>query len=277
MPGFNIQGSGNNSPNHLVEFHRAHRWIIEALGTEPTQPKERLYAQSIQLPSVTFEEEKIKSGAAVEYKIAKKASWQDFTIKFYDVYGLYKLFDTWQKKVWNADAGIGRANDYKSDVILVLTDGEGKEKQKYTAFGAYPKSITHGDLSYASSDVKLLTVTYSYDFAKMVFMDVGSGGTPTGGSVMMGGPPPFVSTGGALNGEPSVAEQARQDQDDRRTIDNGIQSALDMAGIEASSLEPKELAQLRANVRQAAGLPPIAGQPAADPADGLFASPTPPE
>jgi hypothetical protein len=211
MPGFNIQGSGTGSnPNHKVEFHRVHRWIIEDLGTASGGDPLRLYAQSVQLPSLTFDEEKIKSGASITYKIAKKANWQDFTIKFYDVYGLYKLFDTWQKRIWNQDTGIGRADQYKRSVILLLTDGEGNEKQKYTAFGAYPKSITHGDLSYASSEVKLLTVTYSYDFATVEFKDVGKGGTPSGGSVQNGGPPSFVGIGASADRLANQNEFQRQ-------------------------------------------------------------------
>ena len=187
MPGFNITARDTNGINNKSEFHRNHRWIIEELGTPTGAPDERLYAKSVQLPSLTFVEEKIKSGATVEYKIAKKANWQDFTIKFYDVHGLYKHYKKWQDKIWSPSQGIGLATEYKSRVILALTNGEGEVMQRYTAIGAYPKSVTHGELSYENSDVKLLTVAYSYDWATIELFD--SGGTDTGGSVSSGGPP----------------------------------------------------------------------------------------
>lgn len=191
MPGFNI-GTGNPTyPNPNAEFHRSHRWIIEELGVPGMQPVERLYAKSMQLPSLTFDEEKIKSGASVVYKIAKKANWQPFTIKFYDTFGMYKGFKKWQDKIWTPEQGIGLACDYKSRVVLTLTDGLGVVKQRYTAIGAYPKSITHGELSYENSDVKLLTVAYSYDYATIELMD--SGGTTTGGSRSGGSGPQSIS------------------------------------------------------------------------------------
>ena len=185
MPGFNLPTKGpdgisqgqdpTKNPNPNIEFHRAHRWIIVDLGLPGPPVVERLYAKSIQLPSLTFDEEAIKSGAAIDYKIAKKAKWQDMTIKFYDVYGLYEHFRKWQERIWSPAAGIGAANEYKRRVELMLTDGEGEEKQLYTAYGAYPKSVTHGELSYDSSEVKLLTVTYSYDFATIKTSDTGQG------------------------------------------------------------------------------------------------------
>lgn len=192
MPGFNIQGMNPLGIKHNTEFHRNHRWTILNLGVPGAQPEERLYAKSIQLPSLVLDEENIQSGAAVLYKIAKKAKWQDITVKFYDVYGLYEHFRKWQDRIWNPNQGIGLAANYKSLVEFALTDGMGEEKQIYTAYGAYPKSVTHGELSYDNSDIKLLTVTYSYDFAKIVTMD--KDGTSTGGGANDGGSgPPSIS------------------------------------------------------------------------------------
>ena len=170
MPGFNIQTHTPTGINPALEYHRSHRWVIDNLGMPSGMPTiHRLHAQSVQLPSLVLDEEKIKSGATLEYKIAKKANWQDITVKFYDVHGLYKLYQEWQDLIWNQEDGIGRADKYKGNVIIALTDGQGKKVQCYTAYGAYPKSITHGELSYTNSEVKLLTVTYSYDYAKVEF------------------------------------------------------------------------------------------------------------
>lgn len=204
MPGF----TGTGPSNIGVEFHRQHRWLIEDLGipisgtrTRRAGPavkqKAALYAQSLQLPALEFDQEIIKS-PSLEYKVAKRAKWKNVTIKFYDVWGLYKEFEAWQSRIWNPNSGIQAANIYKGEPKFVLYDGKGKVKQRYTLKGAYPQSITHGELSYTSSDVKLLVVTYSYDFAEIkLFDDPPKAPTPTltgskarkGGSTLQGPPP----------------------------------------------------------------------------------------
>lgn len=197
MPGFNITGDSGPS-NKNVEFHRSHRWIIEDLGfpigsgsdtqglpgstrtraASPGAPagaaQLALYAQSIQLPAVEFEEEKIESASLV-YRVAKRANWKPVTAKFYDVWGLYQIFEEWQRKIWNVSRGIQAAVDYKGQPVFALTDGAGEVKQRYTLMGAYPSNITHGDLSYTESNVKLLVVTYSFDYAEVELLDELSG------------------------------------------------------------------------------------------------------
>ena len=72
MPGFAI----NNTPtdtgsiDHKAEFHRAHRWRIENLGAPNIGIgifEGNLYAHTLELPSLTFEDEKV-AGADLKYK-----------------------------------------------------------------------------------------------------------------------------------------------------------------------------------------------------------------
>ena len=179
MPGFTIDSQGSGPVNN-IEFHRQHRWSIESLGIPGDRPSSgatarKLYAQSLQLPSLEFEEESIKSPSTV-YKVAKRANWKNCVVKFYDVYGLYEKFADWQNKIWNPAIGIGSASDYKGSPIFVLVDGAGNVQQRYTLMGAYPLSVDHGELSYTNSDIKILTVTYSYDYAETELNDVDPGG-----------------------------------------------------------------------------------------------------
>lgn len=183
MPGFKIGSDQSiDGPSNKVELHRQHRWKISSIGipigagsqfgsgtnTSRTVPHDRnnitFYAHSIQLPQLSFEEERILGGS-VYYKIAKKAIWNDVTIKFYDLYGTYKIFKEWQDKIWDPQRGIKWASDYKGTVILQLTDGQNNTKQQYTLNGAYVKDVQHGDLSYSNTDIKLVTVIFAYDFA----------------------------------------------------------------------------------------------------------------
>jgi hypothetical protein len=175
MPGFNI--GGGDGPDHKSEFHRAHRWRIVNIGfpgTPPITASQRrltLFAQSIQLPSLSFEEEKVAGGASNYYKIAKRASWENVTVKFYDVYGLYKIYKDWQDKIWTPQDGIKFASDYKGTAEFILTDADGEKIQSYKLVNCYPTNISHGDLSYTSPDIKLLTVTYSFDYAEIDLQD----------------------------------------------------------------------------------------------------------
>jgi hypothetical protein len=130
-----------------------------------------LFAQSIQLPSLAFEEEKVAGGASNYYKIAKRATWENVTVKFYDVYGLYRIYKDWQDKIWTPQHGILPASEYKGTAEFALTDAEGEDIQNYRLINAYPVNVSHGDLSYTSADIKLLTVTYSFDYAEIKLED----------------------------------------------------------------------------------------------------------
>lgn len=183
MPGFIVSQNSGGRITNSAQYHRAHRWVIEDLGkpsatgtvggtrtrSRTSGPPERLHAHSVQLPSLVLDEEKIESGSAINYKVAKKAEWQDVVVKFYDVYGLFEILEEWQRIIYNPQTGIGRPDRYKGKFKVSLTDYKGDSVVTYTAHGAYPKSITHGDLTYTSSDIKLLTVTYSYDYASVEF------------------------------------------------------------------------------------------------------------
>lgn len=172
MPGFIIGNQDGRGPNPKAEFHRSHRWIIENLGvpsgisggTATDSP--RYYAKTLELPSLSLEEE-IVDGGSVRYKLAKKATWDNITLTFYDVHGLFPVFHAWQKLIWTQERGIGLANDYKGRPSFLLLDGMGEKQQTYTLIGAYPVKVSHGEMSYATSDIKLLSVTYSFDWAEM--------------------------------------------------------------------------------------------------------------
>ena len=181
MPGFKILGSETNAgPTNMQEFNRAHRWRILDIGfpvpagggagSGPAADKllgAGLFAKSLQLPSLSFEEEKVAGGATTYYKIAKRALWENVTVTFYDTVSLYDIFKKWQDKIWTPEDGIKKASDYKGVATFLLTNNEGDRAQTFKLRNAYPSKIAHGELSYTNSDIKLLTVTYSYDFAEI--------------------------------------------------------------------------------------------------------------
>lgn len=172
MPGFNIGGGagGNNEPNSRVEILRAHRWQITQLGAPNIKinPATLLYAKSLTLPGFNVEEE-IVSGASLKYKFAKMVNWEDVSIEFYDVIGVFDDLRQWQDAVFTPQTGIQPASSYKMKASFVLTDGTGFSdgagvQEAFTLHGAWPKQLTHSPLSYESSELKLVSLVLSYDF-----------------------------------------------------------------------------------------------------------------
>jgi hypothetical protein len=177
MPGFAINNtSGAISIDPKAEFHRVHRWYINNLGIPASivgsdnSSKFRLYAHSLELPSISFEEELV-NGASLKYKFPKRVLWDPVTVSFYDVFGIHKKFEKWRQAIWTPEEGIKLANDFKGEAEFILTNGKGEDKQFYTLIGCYPSKISHSELTYTSSDIKLLRVTYSFDYAKIEIID----------------------------------------------------------------------------------------------------------
>lgn len=164
MPGFNI-GSSGPGPSITADVYRAHRWKIVNLGENSVSRYETVYAQSMTWPSVALEEESVM-GAAINYKFAKAAVFEDVTVTFYDVLNLFDQLNDWQKKVYNPQDGIGLANDYKKESKFALTTENGDEAVKATLKNSWPKAITHSQLTYEASELKLVSLVLSYDWVE---------------------------------------------------------------------------------------------------------------
>lgn len=176
MPGFVIgETASANSIDHKAEFHRAHRWRIEKLGVPILNQilfeKSRLYAHTLELPSLSFEDEKV-DGASLKYKFPKRAVWDNVSVSFYDVHGLHIGLREWQLEMWTPEEGLRPANEFKRSAKFTLTDGKGEVKQTYTLVGCYPTKISHSELSASSSEIKLIYITYAFDYATIEIEDV---------------------------------------------------------------------------------------------------------
>jgi hypothetical protein len=163
MPGFNIGGQGNG-PSNVVEIHRQHRWAIQTFG-DIRPDNEILIAESLQLPNVNIEEQIIQ-GALLSYKFAKVVKWDDATVTFYDTRQLLSRLQEWRDEVYTVESGLGTHTTYKKDSSFFLLDGEDGPTVELTLKNSWPKIIAHGPLSYGSSDLKIVTVTLSYDYAE---------------------------------------------------------------------------------------------------------------
>lgn len=127
------------------------------------------------LPTFTVSKETIE-GANIEYKFAKSITWEDVTVAWYDVEGLYEVILEWRKSIWDAGdtdqniGGLQQADKYKKNTVINSYIGShlggfSSKYQKYTLVNSWPSSIKYGDLTYTSSEVKSVTVTITYDWA----------------------------------------------------------------------------------------------------------------
>jgi hypothetical protein len=167
MPGFNI--GGQEGPSNTTELYRTYRWFIETMmvdGRSMLNPYKLLYVKSIQLPGFNIEEEMIQ-GSAIKYKFAKTVNWDDVLVTFYDTEGIMEGLKSWQDLVWTPELGVQPASKYKGVTTFVLTNGEGSPTGfTFILRNCWPKSIKHGSLSYDSSEIKLVELTLSYDWAE---------------------------------------------------------------------------------------------------------------
>ena len=186
MPGFNIGGNAQREPSNVEKDpFRVHRWRIVNLGVGGTggssgsifrPPTLALYAKSLTLPSFNVEEE-VVIGASVKYKFAKLASFEDVVITFYDTIGIYDGILDWQQDVWDKTNGVRMAERYKRNAQFCLTDGQGRDTGTvFLLIGCWPKQVSHSALTYDSSELKLINLTLSYDWAEFdVHKTVSSG------------------------------------------------------------------------------------------------------
>ena len=171
MPGFVIAGTGGESagsgvPN-TIETYRSHRWYISQLG--PVIQRESLIvAKDVTLPKWTPEKQEIV-GTSIVYKYAKSVKWSDVTIIFYDTMKnpILDQLQNWQNMVFTNINGIGihGGNGYKQNSVILELDGSGEIQRNITLNNSWPLIIDYGKLSMTDSNIKLIELTLSLDYA----------------------------------------------------------------------------------------------------------------
>lgn len=163
MPGFNI--GGGKGPEANSERFRVHRWSVDKLGPAKggVDIKHLVYAESLQLPSLSIESAEIK-GYALSYKFAKSPKYEDVTVTFYADKELYEAVSKWHEKSFNIKDGLGYAADYKGPCEFTL---QGKTSLKFTLKQSWLKSVKPTRLTYSSSDLFILSVIIAYDWYEL--------------------------------------------------------------------------------------------------------------
>jgi hypothetical protein len=175
LPGFIIGETKQSSApagfklnNVADEYYTNFFWDVSNIFDDfvkNERPNNSLLAlRDCKLPTFTVEEEKVL-GSSVEYKFAKKVNWDDISMTWYDNFGLLNIMKKWMNSVFTLKYGMALASAYKKQTKILVYTPSNSSRQTYTLNQSWPKSIKFGDLSYTSSDIKIIETTISYDYA----------------------------------------------------------------------------------------------------------------
>lgn len=189
MPGFvvgndglAIGGHGDHSPSASNEYYYSYTWEITGLlyDSERSSDNSRtanahnrsegrnilVNVKELTLPTFTVNKEMVQ-GNSLEYKYAKSVHWEDIRITWYDVKGLIGIIKTWRESVWHHDDGIRSATKYKRDSIVAqFLPHDYDSRISYYCHNSWPSMIKYGDLTYTQSDVKVVEISLTYDWAE---------------------------------------------------------------------------------------------------------------
>jgi len=170
MPGFNAGAIGDPSglPLEQKPFY-TYTWELASLGGfSPNKFLPLISLRECTLPAFAFGKEEVQ-GASLNYKYASDVTWDDVRLTFYDMPRkgvlLQPILEGWSAEVWNCAAGIGYASDYKNDTKITVFNADKTAEYDWTMYGSWPSTIRDGELSYTTSDIKIVEVIVTYDWA----------------------------------------------------------------------------------------------------------------
>ena len=174
MPGFAVRGIDGNfggqagsvpGASATGDYYYTYTWeIYQVFGNYDNL---LVNAKDITTPTFSVGIE-TNQGASLEYKFAKNVSYDDVKVTFYDAVGMLKIFKEWRQTVWTSFDGLKTAEQYKktSSLGIFPPDWDQAKRQLWSLTGSWPSTIRHCELTYTSSDVKVVEVTITYDYAE---------------------------------------------------------------------------------------------------------------
>lgn len=189
MPGFVVRDIGGNgrAVPATARYLYNYSWEIENIfgdnvGTV-NQPS-LIHLKDATLPAFVVNKEMVL-GASLEYKYGKSVTWEDIKVTWYDTFGFLNVVRDWRRRVWTEENGLNPSGAYKRDsIIAVLAPDDANDAARYKLFGSWPSVIRHGDLTYTNSDVKVVEVTVTYDWAEENPSQIRAGALALGGTTL---------------------------------------------------------------------------------------------
>jgi hypothetical protein len=176
MAGFNVNGLGGTRSSSNIKPIYNYTWEIDSLFEDP-QMTSALLAKDATLPTFTISKDTV-DGSSLVYKYAGMVTWEDVRITFYDVVlagdspgastgtKASKILKDWRERVWAHTTGLKAPTEYKKDSKIITYTSDWVKSTTWTLRGSWPSIVKEGDLTYTSTDIKVIEVTISYDWAE---------------------------------------------------------------------------------------------------------------
>jgi hypothetical protein len=167
VPGFVVQGLGEGASAEPLLYYK-YTWEINNLFEEEVKLNSTsglIYARDATTPSFSFEKGEVQ-GASMKYKFAKGITWEDVKLSWYDTDGLWKTLKKWRDRIWAAKTGLGFPNEYKKRSSLTSFIYDESFGMRWRLINSWPVSVKTGELTYTDSDIKVVDVAISYDWAE---------------------------------------------------------------------------------------------------------------
>lgn len=175
MPGFMVGGGpeglmggmvNRQSPSSRLSYYYNYFWEIENMFESKSNNRLTVItAKDLSLPLFTVIKETY-TASSLEYKFAKSVSWDDVKVSWYDSAGLLEIVRSWRRSVWTHDKGLQTAENYKKKSIVSNFLPTNKKANSWTLINSWPSQIRSSELTYTSSEAKLIEVTVTYDWAE---------------------------------------------------------------------------------------------------------------
>jgi len=166
-----------------ADYYYTYTWQIFQLGGQLISDGDAyIHLKDTTLPTFTAQQDSYVA-SSLEYKWAKSVTWDDIKVSWYDTLGLGHKISQWRETVWNPTYGLQVASQYKKRSQIDVYLPNGNQVITWCLMGSWPKVIRQGELTYTDSNIKLVEVTVTYDWANAV----GQEGDGPGGVVKADG------------------------------------------------------------------------------------------
>lgn len=154
----------SNNKTYEIQGSNHFEVIIPGMGDEFT-----LCVSTCNLPEVTIAAVELNYGNS-KVKVAGTVELGEgsITVKDAIVADIEKKISDWQNLVYNKETGkMGWAYQYKKDLQVNQYGPDGTYVRTWVLQGAWPTSVSYGEMDYSNGEKKNITMTIAYDNAKL--------------------------------------------------------------------------------------------------------------
>ena len=166
MTDFNLDSFRNT----YKDFARGYLFTATISNSKYWKDDNSYLVKTASMPA-TEQEEILTSWQGNSYKLAATPTYADFTINFQqDMESeLRTKFLKWMTYNHNMDTNVhgtvdNSSGNYFSDIVMKQLDVKGKEFNRCTLYGAWPKSVGEISLDYSAKEIAVFDVSFTYQY-----------------------------------------------------------------------------------------------------------------